>query len=186
MFLSAFRSCHFLPANSSVSANRAHRSPPSCGSASLRARPLVQAAVPQKGPRHHEQQLHLQHVPPSASGHKVWISQQQNYSQSWWEMSFLPRLQGETSTLQEEQTLTRFFCVCFTTVYGKPILPASSTSASPVPFYQAGRGTKANGDDVTDKGVKGGESGDGKILPPPSVDNIPRPLSPTKLTPVGR
>uniref|UniRef100_H2MTA3 Protein phosphatase 1, regulatory subunit 13Ba n=1 Tax=Oryzias latipes TaxID=8090 RepID=H2MTA3_ORYLA len=70
-------------------------------------------------------------------------------------------------------------------VYGKPILPASSTSASPVPFYQAGRGTKANGDDVTDKGVKGGESGDGKILPPPSVDNIPRPLSPTKLTPVA-
>lgn len=113
MFLSAFRSCHFLPANSSVSANRAHRSPPSCGSASLRARPLVQAAVPQKGPRHHEQQLHLQHVPPSASGHKVWISQQQNYSQSWWEMSFLPRLQGETSTLQEEQTLTRFFLCVF-------------------------------------------------------------------------
>ncbi|XP_024121459.1 apoptosis-stimulating of p53 protein 1 isoform X3 [Oryzias melastigma] len=69
-------------------------------------------------------------------------------------------------------------------VYGKPILPSSSTSASPVPFYQGGRGTKASGEDVMDKGVKG-ESGDGKILPPPSVDNIPRPLSPTKLTPVA-
>lgn len=73
-------------------------------------------------------------------------------------------------------------------VYGKPILPTSSTSPSPVPFLQGG-GVRAGGEDVTDKeGGKGGggESSDGQILPPPSVDNIPRPLSPTKLTPVGR
>lgn len=38
---------------------------------------------------------------------------------------------------------------------------------------------------MTDGG-KGGESSDGPVLPPPNVDNIPRPLSPTKLTPVGR
>ena len=75
-------------------------------------------------------------------------------------------------------------------VYGKPILPTSSTSPSPVPFLQGGGagGVKAGGEDATDKeGGKGGaESSDGQIIPPPSVDNIPRPLSPTKLTPVGR
>ncbi|XP_039641791.1 apoptosis-stimulating of p53 protein 1-like isoform X3 [Perca fluviatilis] len=79
-------------------------------------------------------------------------------------------------------------------VYGKPILPTSSTSPSPVPFLQGGGGgggggggVRAGGEDVTDKeGVKGGgESSDGQILPPPTVDNIPRPLSPTKLTPVA-
>ncbi|XP_008291609.1 apoptosis-stimulating of p53 protein 1-like isoform X2 [Stegastes partitus] len=71
-------------------------------------------------------------------------------------------------------------------VYGKPILPTSSTSPSPVPFLQGGG--RAAGEDVTDKDagrVEGGESSDGQILPPPSVDNIPRPLSPTKLTPVA-
>ncbi|KAF0044597.1 hypothetical protein F2P81_003755, partial [Scophthalmus maximus] len=62
--------------------------------------------------------------------------------------------------------------------YGKPILPTSSTSPSPVPFLQGGGGDKEGG-----KG--GGESSDGQVLPPPSVDNIPRPLSPTKLTPVA-
>lgn len=73
-------------------------------------------------------------------------------------------------------------------VYGKPILPTSSTSPSPVPFLQGGGGVRAGGEDVTDKEgekVGGGESKDGQILPPPSVDNIPRPLSPTKLTPVA-
>ncbi|XP_051250333.1 apoptosis-stimulating of p53 protein 1 isoform X4 [Dicentrarchus labrax] len=73
-------------------------------------------------------------------------------------------------------------------VYGKPILPTSSTSPSPVPFLQGGGGgVRAGVEDVTDKevGKGGGESSDGQILPPPSVDNIPRPLSPTKLTPVA-
>ncbi|XP_030299819.1 apoptosis-stimulating of p53 protein 1-like isoform X2 [Sparus aurata] len=73
-------------------------------------------------------------------------------------------------------------------VYGKPILPTSSNSPSPVPFLQGGGGVaRAGGEDVTDKdrGKGGGESNDGQILPPPSVDNIPRPLSPTKLTPVA-
>ncbi|XP_056281522.1 apoptosis-stimulating of p53 protein 1-like isoform X3 [Pseudoliparis swirei] len=72
-------------------------------------------------------------------------------------------------------------------VYGKPILPTSSTSPSPVPFLQVGGGGRAGGEDVTDKeGRKGGgESSDGQSLPPPTVDNIPRPLSPTKLTPVA-
>ncbi|XP_041828136.1 apoptosis-stimulating of p53 protein 1-like isoform X2 [Melanotaenia boesemani] len=73
-------------------------------------------------------------------------------------------------------------------VYGKPILPTSSSSPSPVPFiHGGGGGVKAAGEDVTDKdgGKGGGEGSDGQIVPPPSVDNIPRPLSPTKLTPVA-
>ncbi|XP_026211929.1 apoptosis-stimulating of p53 protein 1-like isoform X2 [Anabas testudineus] len=72
-------------------------------------------------------------------------------------------------------------------VYGKPILPTSSSSPSPVPFLSGGGGGRAGGEDVADKeGVKGGgESSDAQIVPPPSVDNIPRPLSPTKLTPVA-
>ncbi|XP_059209446.1 apoptosis-stimulating of p53 protein 1-like isoform X1 [Centropristis striata] len=72
-------------------------------------------------------------------------------------------------------------------VYGKPILPTSSTSPSPVPFLHGGGGVRAGGEDATDKegGKAGGESSDGQVLPPPTVDNIPRPLSPTKLTPVA-
>ncbi|XP_077423947.1 apoptosis-stimulating of p53 protein 1-like isoform X2 [Vanacampus margaritifer] len=70
-------------------------------------------------------------------------------------------------------------------VYGKPILPTSSTSPSPLPFLHGGIRTE----DVPDKeGVKGGGGGepiDGQNIPPPNVDNIPRPLSPTKLTPVA-
>ncbi|KAM3843236.1 apoptosis-stimulating of p53 protein 1-like [Diretmus argenteus] len=74
-------------------------------------------------------------------------------------------------------------------VYGKPVLPTSSASPSPVPFLQGGGGGGGRGEDVVDKemvgGRGGGESGEGQLLPPPSVDNIPRPLSPTKLTPVA-
>ncbi|KAM9707731.1 LOW QUALITY PROTEIN: apoptosis-stimulating of p53 protein 1-like [Menidia menidia] len=65
-------------------------------------------------------------------------------------------------------------------VYGKPVLPPSSCSPSPVPFLPPGGGRPA-GDDGPDKDGGKGEAG----APPPSVDNIPRPLSPTKLTPVA-
>lgn len=69
------------------------------------------------------------------------------------------------------------------TVYGKPILPTSSSNPSPVPFLHGG--VKAAEEDVPDSGKAGGETGERQV-PPPNVDNIPRPLSPTKLTPVGR
>lgn len=65
------------------------------------------------------------------------------------------------------------------TVYGKPVLASSSSAPSPVPFVQGG-GAKAAGDEARD-----GDARDGPVVPPPSVDSIPRPLSPTKLTPVG-
>lgn len=45
------------------------------------------------------------------------------------------------------------------------------------------------GEDVVDRETVGGvrEGGvEGPLLPPPNVDTIPRPLSPTKLTPVGK
>ncbi|XP_061700262.1 apoptosis-stimulating of p53 protein 1-like isoform X3 [Syngnathoides biaculeatus] len=70
-------------------------------------------------------------------------------------------------------------------IYGKPILPL--TAPSPLPFLHGG-GVRI-GEDLTDKeglkGVGAGETNDGQILPPSTVDNIPRPLSPTKLTPVA-
>ncbi|XP_028293144.1 apoptosis-stimulating of p53 protein 1-like isoform X3 [Gouania willdenowi] len=66
-------------------------------------------------------------------------------------------------------------------VYGKPILPTSSSSPSPISFLQGGGG---GGQDDRD-GEKGGGVSEGLMVTPPNVDNIPRPLSPTKLTPVA-
>lgn len=76
-------------------------------------------------------------------------------------------------------------------VYGKPVLPPSSTPPSPLPFVQAGGAFpllqgQPSGEDTFD-----GEFDDHECFqhpetsaPPPSVENIPRPLSPTKLTPM--
>ncbi|XP_035534341.1 protein phosphatase 1, regulatory subunit 13Bb isoform X5 [Morone saxatilis] len=76
-------------------------------------------------------------------------------------------------------------------VYGKPVLTPSSTPPSPLPFVQAGGAfpllqCQPSGEDTFD-----GEFDDHDyfqhpepLAPPPSVENIPRPLSPTKLTPM--
>ncbi|TNM94955.1 hypothetical protein fugu_017714 [Takifugu bimaculatus] len=76
-------------------------------------------------------------------------------------------------------------------VYGKPVLSSSSTPPSPLPFVQAGGAfpllqAPPGGEDTLD-----GEADDQECFqyaepsaPPPSVENIPRPLSPTKLTPM--
>ncbi|XP_029983946.1 protein phosphatase 1, regulatory subunit 13Bb isoform X8 [Sphaeramia orbicularis] len=76
-------------------------------------------------------------------------------------------------------------------VYGKPVLPSSSTPPSPLPFVQVGGAFPflqghPSGEDAFD-----GELDDLECFqhlepsaPPPSVENIPRPLSPTKLTPM--
>ncbi|MBN3319655.1 ASPP1 protein, partial [Atractosteus spatula] len=66
-------------------------------------------------------------------------------------------------------------------VYGKPVLHSGSASSSPLLFLQ---GAPCPG------GPQGSEEGEPEGQPagpregPPSVDNIPRPLSPTKLTPM--
>ncbi|KAM7395430.1 hypothetical protein PAMA_006944 [Pampus argenteus] len=76
-------------------------------------------------------------------------------------------------------------------VYGKPVLPPSSTPPSPLPFIQAGgafpllQGPPA-GEDMFDNELDDHEGFQHlePLAPPPSVENIPRPLSPTKLTPM--
>lgn len=72
-------------------------------------------------------------------------------------------------------------------VYGKPVLPPSSTPPSPLLFggSVAFPALQGPGGDMLDLEL----DFDGQIIgvpepPPPSVDHIPRPLSPTKLTPM--
>ncbi|XP_033846864.1 protein phosphatase 1, regulatory subunit 13Bb isoform X3 [Periophthalmus magnuspinnatus] len=71
-------------------------------------------------------------------------------------------------------------------VYGKPVLPSSSTPPSPLPFVQAGTFVLPGGEETLEgefdelDGLQHLEPS----APPPSVENIPRPLSPTKLTPM--
>lgn len=76
----------------------------------------------------------------------------------------------------------------FSLVYGKPVLSSGSTPSSPLPYAQLGGAFpllqgQPCGEDALD-----GEFDDQEHLeplaPPPSVENIPRPLSPTKLTPM--
>ncbi|MEQ2157588.1 hypothetical protein GOODEAATRI_003295, partial [Goodea atripinnis] len=76
-------------------------------------------------------------------------------------------------------------------VYGKPLLPSSSTPASPLPYVQAGGAFPAlqglPGSDDSVDGELHDQEGFQRLdpsAPPPSVENIPRPLSPTKLTPM--
>uniref|UniRef100_A0A673MER8 Apoptosis-stimulating of p53 protein 1-like n=3 Tax=Sinocyclocheilus rhinocerous TaxID=307959 RepID=A0A673MER8_9TELE len=72
-------------------------------------------------------------------------------------------------------------------VYGKPVLPPSSMPPSPLSFGGSGAfpALQGPGGDMLDVEL----DLDGQIMgvpepPPPNVDHIPRPLSPTKLTPM--
>ncbi|XP_059908021.1 apoptosis-stimulating of p53 protein 1-like [Gadus macrocephalus] len=67
-------------------------------------------------------------------------------------------------------------------VYGKPLLPPSSAPPSPVPLQQSGGGGCTGGN--ADREMLGGGV-EGRLHLPPNVDSIPRPLSPSKLTPVA-
>ncbi|KAM9840705.1 protein phosphatase 1, regulatory subunit 13Bb isoform 2-T2 [Aulostomus maculatus] len=76
-------------------------------------------------------------------------------------------------------------------VYGKPVLPPSSTPPSPLPFMQSGGAFPflqgpPGGEDTLDGDLDDHEGFQHlePSAPPPSVENIPRPLSPTKLTPM--
>uniref|UniRef100_A0A8C9RUP1 Protein phosphatase 1, regulatory subunit 13Bb n=1 Tax=Scleropages formosus TaxID=113540 RepID=A0A8C9RUP1_SCLFO len=72
-------------------------------------------------------------------------------------------------------------------VYGKPVLPSSSTSPSPLPFLQGVSTGQAGGEDTVDRDgdAESSTPGPGEAPPTPGVENLPRPLSPTKLTPVA-
>ncbi|XP_054474390.1 protein phosphatase 1, regulatory subunit 13Bb isoform X3 [Anoplopoma fimbria] len=76
-------------------------------------------------------------------------------------------------------------------VYGKPVLHPSSTPPSPLPFVQAGGAFPLLQGHLGGEDTMDGEFDDHEffqhpepLAPPPSVENIPRPLSPTKLTPM--
>ncbi|XP_037100803.1 protein phosphatase 1, regulatory subunit 13Bb isoform X3 [Syngnathus acus] len=77
-------------------------------------------------------------------------------------------------------------------VYGKPVLPPNSTPPSPLPFVPAAgafpllQGPPGSIEDTPDGDVEDleGLRHMEPSAPPPSVENIPRPLSPTKLTPM--
>lgn len=79
----------------------------------------------------------------------------------------------------------------FSAVYGKPVLHPSSTPPSPLPFVQPGGAFPllqgpSGGEDTLDGELEDQECFQyaEPLAPPPSVENIPRPLSPTKLTPM--
>ncbi|XP_076872998.1 protein phosphatase 1, regulatory subunit 13Bb isoform X3 [Brachyhypopomus gauderio] len=72
-------------------------------------------------------------------------------------------------------------------VYGKPVLASGSTPPSPLPFPGSGpfSGLLGAVGDVPDGDLDfEGHSLGVPSAPPPSVDYMPRPLSPTKLTPM--
>ncbi|XP_029902638.1 protein phosphatase 1, regulatory subunit 13Bb isoform X2 [Myripristis murdjan] len=76
-------------------------------------------------------------------------------------------------------------------VYGKPVLHSSSTPPSPLPFMQGGGAFPMLQGHPSGEDTLEGELDDldgcqpmEPLAPPPSVENIPRPLSPTKLTPM--
>lgn len=75
----------------------------------------------------------------------------------------------------------------FSVVYGKPVLYSSSTPTSPKPFPGSGLFPVLQGsvDDVLDGELEiEGQTACFPESPAPNVDHIPRPLSPTKLTPM--
>lgn len=76
----------------------------------------------------------------------------------------------------------------FPAVYGKPVLPSGSTSPSPLPFLHGSPATStpqsqppaesAEKEPEQDSPAPPGDGGTG------AVESLPRPLSPTKLTPI--
>uniref|UniRef100_A0A8C3WCF8 Protein phosphatase 1 regulatory subunit 13B n=1 Tax=Catagonus wagneri TaxID=51154 RepID=A0A8C3WCF8_9CETA len=71
-------------------------------------------------------------------------------------------------------------------VYGKPILPSGSTSPSPLPFLHGPLATGAAQPQPASEGPEKEPELDGPAPPGDggTVESLPRPLSPTKLTPI--
>ncbi|XP_006003391.1 protein phosphatase 1, regulatory subunit 13Bb isoform X2 [Latimeria chalumnae] len=71
-------------------------------------------------------------------------------------------------------------------VYGKPVLTSSSASSSPLPFLHGQPSSQTSQPQSLDESPE--KYSELENAPPPSentnVENIPRPLSPTKLTPI--
>lgn len=141
--------------------------------------------------------MYLQGVPKNYPGYKPAVKagkkntrKKYNFYKSL-EMSLKNKSQ-KTYINQQYMTvhdLCWFFCCFFflSAVYGKPLLPPSSTPPSPLPFTGAGSFPVLLGaaGDVVDCDL----DLEGQMMglpeePPPNVDHIPRPLSPTKLTPM--
>lgn len=73
-------------------------------------------------------------------------------------------------------------------VYGKPVLPSGSTSPSPLPFLHGALATSASQPPLPSEAVEKEPEPDSAAPPGDggsgTVESLPRPLSPTKLTPI--
>lgn len=73
-------------------------------------------------------------------------------------------------------------------VYGKPVLPSGSTSPSPLPFLHGSLATSASQPPPPPEGTEKEPEPDSAAPPGDggsgTVESLPRPLSPTKLTPI--
>ncbi|XP_049754521.1 apoptosis-stimulating of p53 protein 1 isoform X3 [Elephas maximus indicus] len=93
-------------------------------------------------------------------------------------------LQQATPPKSYQQALHSTVTKSVKAVYGKPVLPSGSTSPSPLPFLHAALSTSAppppsecvEKEPEQDSPAPPGDSS--------SMENLPRPLSPTKLTPI--
>lgn len=87
------------------------------------------------------------------------------------------------------RTALHCFPSFFSSVYGKPVLQSGSTSPSPLPFLHGSLPAQSPSQPQSQPQTEVTEK-DQELenAPPPSensnVENIPRPLSPTKLTPI--
>ncbi|XP_063649980.1 apoptosis-stimulating of p53 protein 1 isoform X7 [Pan troglodytes] len=71
-------------------------------------------------------------------------------------------------------------------VYGKPVLPSGSTSPSPLPFLHGSLSTGTPQPQPSSESAEKEPEQDGPAAPADgsTVESLPRPLSPTKLTPI--
>lgn len=78
----------------------------------------------------------------------------------------------------------------FPPVYGKPVLPSGSTSPSPLPFLHGSPATSTSQSQPPSEGAEKEPEQDSPAPPGDggtgtgTVESLPRPLSPTKLTPI--
>ncbi|TEA29820.1 hypothetical protein DBR06_SOUSAS7110079, partial [Sousa chinensis] len=76
--------------------------------------------------------------------------------------------------------------LCVSPVYGKPVLPSGSTSPSPLPFLHGSLATSTSHPLPPSESAEKEPEQDSPAAPGDgaAVESLPRPLSPTKLTPI--